>query len=157
MRHHGRSVQSSSDVWDQVVGKSMFLIFDDIEDQRDAVLLQEIADSNGMGESRFLLTSRDTQCALRKCEEDIADLEQRVWAKLKLSYDKLPGDEVKNMFLDIACFFLLDPYWRANDAMKAWSVIYGCPLNRIKILEDRSLLKVSRSKDHEGFDYMEFH
>ncbi|KAL2632404.1 hypothetical protein R1flu_017090 [Riccia fluitans] len=220
----------------------MFLVFDDIEDYRHTELLQEIADNNGIGESRFIVTSRNTQClqdcgdavhiipldclenrdakklltayafpnqeppesfegvlqeivdgsgglpltlevlgkylryqpielwaeipgALRKCEEDVADLEQRVWAKLKLSYDKLPGDEVKNMFLDIACFFISDPYdlwpfirsWRANDAMKAWSVVYGSALIRIKILEDRSLLKVSRSKDHEGFDYMGFH
>ncbi|KAL2623433.1 hypothetical protein R1flu_003638 [Riccia fluitans] len=102
--------------------------------------------------------------ALRKCE-DIADLEQRVWAKLKLSYDKLPSDEIKNMFLDIACFFILDDYdfrpslrpWRANDAMKAWSVTDRIAQNRVKLLEERSLLKVSRSKDHEGFDYMEFH
>ncbi|KAL2622466.1 hypothetical protein R1flu_002671 [Riccia fluitans] len=246
MWHHGRPVQSSSessrDGWYQVVGKSMFLVFDDIEDHRHADLLQEIADSNGMGESRFLLTSRNTQrlrdceddvhiipldhlddqdakklfttyafpnqgppksfegviqeivvgcgglpltlevlgkylrsepkeevwaeipIALRKCE-DIADLEQRVWAKLKLSYDKLPCDEVKNMFLDIACFFILDHYdippffwsWRANDAMKAWSVTATSAHNHVKLLEERSLLKVSRSKDHEGFDYMEFH
>ncbi|KAL2623385.1 hypothetical protein R1flu_003590 [Riccia fluitans] len=246
MCHHGRPVQSSSessrDGWYQVVGKSMFLVFDDIDHHRHADLLQEIADRNGMGESRFLLTSRDTQrlrdcgdavhiitldhlddqdakklfttyafpnqgppesfegviqeivggcgglpltlevlgkylrsepkeevwaeipIALRKCE-DIADLEQRVWAKLKLSYDKLPGDEVKNMFLDIACFFILHHYelrpfpwcWSVDDAMKAWSVIYGSAFNRIKILEDRSLLKVSRSKCHEGFDYLEIH
>ncbi|KAL2623469.1 hypothetical protein R1flu_003674 [Riccia fluitans] len=235
MCHHGRPVQSSSessrDGWYQVVGKSMFLVFDDIEDHRHADLLQEIADSNGMGESRFIMTSRNTQrlrdygdavhiipldflenrdttklltayafpnqeppesfegviqevvdrcgglpltlevlgkylryqpielwveipSALRKCE-DIADLEQRVWAKLKLSYDKLPGDEIKNMFLDIACFFVFGS-WSANDAMKAWSVIYGSALNRIKILEDRSLLKVSRSKYLEGFDDIEF-
>ncbi|KAL2623497.1 hypothetical protein R1flu_003702 [Riccia fluitans] len=244
MCHHGRPVQSSRessrDGWYQVVGKSMFLVFDDIEDHRHADLLQEIADINGMGESRFLLTSRDTQrlrgceddvhiipldhlddqdakklfttyafpnqeppksfegviqeivvgcgglpltlevlgkylrsepkeevwaeipIALRKCE-DIADLEQRVWAKLKLSYDKLPGDEVKNMFLDIACFFDhydLSPFfraWSANDAMKAWSVTYTSAHNRVKLLEERSLLKVSRSKNYEGFDYMEFH
>ncbi|KAL2623447.1 hypothetical protein R1flu_003652 [Riccia fluitans] len=242
IRHHGRSLQSSSDGWDQVVGKSMFLVFDDIDHHQHADLLQEIADSNGMDESRFLLTSRDTQrlrgcaddvhiipldhlddqdakklfttyafpnqeppesfeqviqaivaecgrlpltlevlgkylrsepkqkvwaeipIALRKCE-DIADLEERVWAKLKLSYDKLPGDEVKNMFLDIACFFILYPYdlwpfhgsWSADDAMKVWSVTDTCSYNRVKILEDRSLLKVSYSKDHEGFDYMEFH
>ncbi|KAL2623402.1 hypothetical protein R1flu_003607 [Riccia fluitans] len=234
MRHHGRSVQCSSDGWDQVVGKSMFLVFDDIDHHRHADLLQEIADSNGMVESRFLLTSRDTQrlrdcgdavhiipldclenrdakklltayafpnqeppesfegviqeivvgcgglpltlevlgkylrsepkeevwaeipIALRKCE-DIADLKERVWAKLKLSFDKLPDDEVKNMFLDIACFFTLDFYWNADDAMKAWSVIYGSALNRIKILEDRSLLKVSHSKNSWGFDYMKFH
>ncbi|KAL2623475.1 hypothetical protein R1flu_003680 [Riccia fluitans] len=239
MRHHGRSVQSSSDGWDQVARKSMLLIFDDIEDYRHAELLQEIADSNGMGQSRFLLTSRDTQrlrdcgdavhripldhldnqdakklfttyafpnqgppesfegviqeiavgcgglpltlevlgkylrsepkeevwteipIALRKCE-DIADLEQRVWAKLKLSYDKLPGDEVKNIFLDIACFFdhcdlVSFGAWSADDAMKAWSVTYTSAHNRVKLLEERSLLKVSRSKDHGGFDYMEFH
>ncbi|KAL2623599.1 hypothetical protein R1flu_003804 [Riccia fluitans] len=245
MYHHGRPVQSSSessrDGWYQVVGKSMFLVFDDIEDHRHVDLLQEIADSNGMGESRFLLTSRNTQrlrgcedvhiilldclddqdakklfttyafpnqeppesfegviqeivvgcgglpltlevlgkylrseskeevwaeipIVLRKCE-DIADLEQRVWDKLKLSYDKLPGDEVKNMFLDIACFFSIDHYdlrpffwsWRANDAMKAWSVTDRIAHNRVKLLEERSLLKVSHSKDHEGFDYMEFH
>ncbi|KAL2623684.1 hypothetical protein R1flu_003889 [Riccia fluitans] len=234
MRHHGRSVQCSSDGWDQVVGKSMFLVFDDIDHHRHADLLQEIADSNGMVESRFLLTSRDTQrlrdcgdavhiipldclenrdakklltayafpnqeppesfegviqeivvgcgglpltlevlgkylrsepkeevwaeipIALRKCE-DIADLKERVWAKLKLSFDKLPDDEVKNMFLDIACFFTLDFYWNADDAMKAWSVIYGSALNRIQILEDRSLLKVSHSKNSWGFDYMKFH
>ncbi|KAL2623177.1 hypothetical protein R1flu_003382 [Riccia fluitans] len=238
MCHHGRPVQSlnesSRDGWYQVVGKSMFLVFDDIEDHRHTDLLQEIADSNGMDESRFLLTSQDTQSlrgceddvhiipldhlddedakklfttyafpnqeppesfegviqeivvgcgglpltlevlgkylrserkdevwaeipiALRKCE-DIADLEQRVWAKLKLSYDKFPGDEVKNIFLDIACFFILDRYdlpWRANDAMKAWSVTNRIAHNHVKLLEERSLLKVSHYKHHEGFDYM---
>ncbi|KAL2623507.1 hypothetical protein R1flu_003712 [Riccia fluitans] len=100
--------------------------------------------------------------ASRKCE-DIGNLEQSVWAKLKLSYDKLPGDEVKNMFLDIACFFILDydlhpiSSWRANDALKAWSVTYTSAHNRVKLLEERSLLKVSRSKDLWGFDYTKFH
>ncbi|KAL2623572.1 hypothetical protein R1flu_003777 [Riccia fluitans] len=243
MRHHGGPVQSSSefflDGWFQVVGKSMLVVFDDIEDYRHAELLQTITSWNGMDESRFILTSRNTQClrdcgcdvhiiplecleykdarklliayafpnqdppesfegiiqeivvgcgglpltlevlgkylrsepmekvwaeipfALRKCE-DIADLEQRVWAKLKLSYDKLPSDEVKNMFLDISCFFILHlplfhESWKPNDAMKAWSVTYMSAHNHVKILEDRSLLKVSRSKDNGGFDYMEFH
>ncbi|KAL2623618.1 hypothetical protein R1flu_003823 [Riccia fluitans] len=244
MFHHGRPVQSSSessrDGWYQVVGKSMFLVFDDIDHHRHADLLQEIADRNGMGESRFLLTSRDTQrlrdcedvhiipldhldnqdakklfttyafpsqeppesfegviqeivarceglpltlevlgkylrsepkeevwaeipIALRKCE-DIADLEHRVWAKLKLSYDKLPGDEVKNMFLDVTCFFGhydLSPslqLWSADDAIKAWSVTYTSAHNHVKLLEERSLLKVSRSKDRRWrVDYMDFH
>ncbi|KAL2623069.1 hypothetical protein R1flu_003274 [Riccia fluitans] len=52
MCHHGRPVQSSSessrDGWYQVFGKSMFLVFDDIEDYRHARLLEEIAESNGM-------------------------------------------------------------------------------------------------------------
>ncbi|KAL2623520.1 hypothetical protein R1flu_003725 [Riccia fluitans] len=239
MRHHGRPVLSSSkssqDGWYQVVGKSMFLIFDDIEDYRHAELLHAIAERNGMDESRFLLTSRNTQrlrdckpdvhiislecleyqdarklltayafpdqeppqsmkevirkvvvgceglpltlevlgkylryqpielwaeipVALRKCEEDIADLEQRVWATLKLSYDNLPSHEVKKMFLDIASFFILDggPF-SADDAMKAWSVTYGSALSRIKILEDRSLLKVGHYKNEQGFDCKRFH
>ncbi|KAL3698320.1 hypothetical protein R1sor_012396 [Riccia sorocarpa] len=39
--------------------------------------------------------------ALRECDQ-VADLEEKVWAKMQLSYDRLPGNGVKHMFLEIA-------------------------------------------------------
>ncbi|KAL2623067.1 hypothetical protein R1flu_003272 [Riccia fluitans] len=45
----------------------------------------------------------------------------------------------------------------ADDAMKAWSVTYGSALSRIKILQDRSLLKVGHYKNEQGFDCKRFH
>ncbi|KAL2623541.1 hypothetical protein R1flu_003746 [Riccia fluitans] len=235
MRHHGVPVPSGSsrDGWYQVAGKSLLLVFDDIEDYRHAELLQEIADNNGMGESRFILTSRNTQrlqecgddvhiirldgldrqdakrlftsysfpgkeppesfrevvqevvdgceglpltleilgkylrgrkierwleipTALRKCEDEIADLQERVWAKLQLSYDGLPGEKVKNIFLDIASFFIfseVEHSFSADDAIIAWSSVYGGALNHLDTLVDRSLVTVRHHEDEVGIDY----
>ncbi|KAL3690379.1 hypothetical protein R1sor_016688 [Riccia sorocarpa] len=95
--------------------------------------------------------------ALRRCTKDIADLEQRLWARLQLSYEGLPGNEVQNMFLDIASFFIghLNPF--ADDVLMAWSSIYGGEHNRIKILVDRSLVTVRRYEDEDGVTQAEFY
>ncbi|KAL3701233.1 hypothetical protein R1sor_019255 [Riccia sorocarpa] len=238
MRHRGVPVGSSSGSsgggWSQVTGKSLFLVFDDVVDVRHVTLLEEIAHENGMEESRFVLTSRDTQrlvdcgddvhtipvdflgsrdakklfttyafpgkeepperfrelveqivhgceglpltlevlgkylrgkdfelwdeipTALRKCDE-VAGLEEKVWGKLQLSYDGLALDELKNMFLEIASFFIYDVFI-ADDAIKAWSAIYnGIVYSRLKILEERGLVTVRHEKDDFGGDWREFY
>ncbi|KAL3701237.1 hypothetical protein R1sor_019259 [Riccia sorocarpa] len=238
MRRRGVSVGSSSGSsgggWSQVTGKSLFLVFDDIVDVRHVTLVKEIAHENGMEESRFVLTSRDTQrlvdcgddvhtirvdflgsrdakklfttyafpgkeeaperfrelverivdgcqglpltlevlgkylrgkdfelwdeipTALRKCDE-VAGLEEKVWGKLQLSYDGLPSDEVKNMFLDIASFFIYHVF-PADDAIMAWSAIYGgIAHSRLQILEEGDLVTVRHQKDPFGEAKKEFY
>ncbi|KAL3697970.1 hypothetical protein R1sor_012046 [Riccia sorocarpa] len=237
MRRHGVPVSSgtgrSGDEWYQVAGKSLFLVFDDVESSEHIDLLKEIAHDNGVGESRFVLTSRNSQrlhdcgddayslrldcldkrdavklftayafggeeppesskeiveevvdgcgglplslevlgkylrgqdtalwveipAALRKCDE-IADLEEKVWAKLELSYNGLPENEVKNIFLDIVWFLTPASGFFPDDAIMAWSSIYGSTLNRLKLLEDRSLVSVHHRKDEVGNDHPTFH
>ncbi|KAL3697979.1 hypothetical protein R1sor_012055 [Riccia sorocarpa] len=241
MRRHGVQVSSgtgrSGDEWYQVAGKSLFLVFDDVESSEHIDLLKEIAHDNGLGESRFVMTSRNSQrlhdcgddayilrldcldkrdamklftayafggqeppessneivekvvdgcgglplslevlgkylrgqdtalwveipAALRKCDE-IADLEEKVWAKLELSYHGLPGNEVKNIFLDIVWFLTSASDFTSgfypDEAIIAWSSIYGSALNRLKLLEDRSLVRVHHEKDREGEDHTRFH
>ncbi|KAL3701235.1 hypothetical protein R1sor_019257 [Riccia sorocarpa] len=241
MRHRGVSVGSSSgssggDLWSQVSGKSLFLVFDDVVDVRHVTLLKEVAHENGMEESRFVLTSRDTQClvdcgddvhtirvdflgsqdakklfttyafpgkeepperfrelverivdgcqglpltlevlgkylrgkkfelwdeiptALRKCDE-VAGLQGKVWGKLRLSYDGLPSEKVRNMFLDIASFFIYNNTFLADDAIMAWSAIHGGIVHsRLQILEERGLVTVRHhQKDGFGEDWKEFY
>ncbi|KAL3680166.1 hypothetical protein R1sor_023122 [Riccia sorocarpa] len=240
MRHRAVPVRKADqvyeDVWYQVKGKSLLLIFDDVDSDEQVEILQEIADENGCIESRFILTSRDSELlrgddirticpnhlgkedaekllsahafpkggelseslrkiiqevieaceglpltleilgkhlrsrrtelwteipnALRRCTKDIANLEHRLWARLHLSYDGLPGNEVQNMFLDIASFFILRneylPPFGVDDAIMAWSSIYGGAHNRLQILEDRSLVTVRRYEDC-GVTRMEFY
>ncbi|KAL3697971.1 hypothetical protein R1sor_012047 [Riccia sorocarpa] len=242
MRLHGVPVSSvtglSGDGWHQLAGKSLFLVFDDVENTEHIDLLKEIAHDNGVRESRFVLTSRNAQrlqdfgddgyilrldcldkrdtmklftayafggqeppessigkeivkkvvdgcgglplslevlgkylrgqdsalwveipAALRKCDE-IADLEEKVWAKLELSYNGLPGSEVKNIFLDIVSFFTfprdIDFRFSQDDAIMAWSSTYSSALNRLKLLQDRSLVRVHHSKNGDGEDRTTF-
>ncbi|KAL3675288.1 hypothetical protein R1sor_025236 [Riccia sorocarpa] len=86
--------------------------------------------------------------ALRECDK-VASLEEKVWSKLQLSYDRLP-EEVKQMFLDIATFFLFNYEFDADDAIMAWDSLFGNAHNRLQILEDRALV---RSR-HEKRGYM---
>ncbi|KAL3701639.1 hypothetical protein R1sor_019661 [Riccia sorocarpa] len=235
MRHRGAPVRKADqvheDVWYQVKGKSLLVVFDDVDNYQQPEFLREIAEDNQCSESRFILTSRNShllqevygdnihiirpnhlgnedakklltayafpkkpeppeslrkvvqevldgceglpltleilgkhlRCtpmelwaeipsALRRCTNDCADLEQRLWARLQLSYDGLPGDDVKKMFLDIASFFILQDKWGwqnpfADDAIMAWSSIYTSVLHHLQTLEDRSLVMVRRYKD----------
>ncbi|KAL3685002.1 hypothetical protein R1sor_003024 [Riccia sorocarpa] len=242
MCHRGVPVRKADqvyeDVWYQVKGKSLLLIFDDVDDDQHVDLLQEIAVKNECEESRFILTSRKSELlhgdnihtirpdhlgkedseklltayafpkeqelseslrkiihevieaceglpltleilgkhlrsrrselwaeipiALRRCTKHIANLEHKLWARLQLSYDGLLEKEVQNMFLDIASFFILkdkcswDHPFDVDDAIMAWSFIYGCEQNSLQILEDRSLVTVRR---HElwGVKHTEFY
>ncbi|KAL3678425.1 hypothetical protein R1sor_021381 [Riccia sorocarpa] len=66
MRCRGVPVCSSSGssgegLWSQVTGKSLLLVFDDVEDPMHVTLLKEIAHENKMEQSRFVLTSRNAQ------------------------------------------------------------------------------------------------
>ncbi|KAL3675293.1 hypothetical protein R1sor_025241 [Riccia sorocarpa] len=230
MRHHGVPVRSASgssggDRWYQVNGRSLLVIFDDVEDTDHVKLLKEIAHDNGMEESRFILTSRDVSCledcrpeyevhictldslqyedanklfityafpevqeppesfklvveqvvdgcgglpltlevlgnylkgksiekwkeipvALRECDK-VASLEEKVWSKLQLSYDRLPEEGLKQMFLDIATFFLFNERFDPDDAIMAWDSLFGNAHNRLQILEDRALVRTRHEK-----------
>ncbi|KAL3689099.1 hypothetical protein R1sor_015408 [Riccia sorocarpa] len=242
MFRHGVPVRSASGAsgaggWHQVTGRSLLVVFDDVQDLDHVDLLKEIA-HNPNEESRFILTSRDMNrlrdcgpdihicpldrlededanklfisyafpgqqeppkslrlvvkqvvdgCeglpltlevlgnylrgketehweeiprALRECDK-VADLDQKVWAKLQLSYDRLPENEVKNIFLDIASFFIFREFpfaFSVDDAISAWSSIYGSGRNRLQTLEDRALVNISTdSKDSEGYDRSYFY
>ncbi|KAL3677796.1 hypothetical protein R1sor_020752 [Riccia sorocarpa] len=228
-----RSANGSSDnEWHRVTGKSLLIVFDDINDHDHLQLVQEIAHDNEMGESRFVLTSRDTHrlhdddvymvqlnclgnrdakelftayafggkevpeafkvvlqkvvdgCgglpltlevlgkylrgrtiekwleipeALRTCDTEIADLDKRLWRKLELSYNDL-GQKVKDMFLDIASFFVLTSHvFTADDAIMAWSSSDGGVQNRLDILVGRSLVEVREEKDRLGCERKKFY
>ncbi|KAL3685094.1 hypothetical protein R1sor_003116 [Riccia sorocarpa] len=237
MRHHGVPVRSGRGAceevgWYETVGKSMFIVFDDVEDQH-VERLKEIARENAMEESRFILTSRNAldlqSCsytqrlgvlgsqdarklfttyafpqeeeppeqfrevveqvvegceglpltlevlgrylkgrqiqlwneipqALKACDA-IANLEEKVWSKLQLSYDGLPGNEAKNMFLDVASFFIWSIFNGSVDDVKgAWFSLYGGVVdNRLQVLEDRALLSIRDEVDDEGTGYTMFY
>ncbi|KAL3675363.1 hypothetical protein R1sor_025311 [Riccia sorocarpa] len=226
------SGSSGAEDWHQVMGRSLFVVFDDVEDTEDHVtLLREIA-HNGNEESRFILTSRNRNClrdcghicslgtlededanklfimyafpdqkeppepfrlvveevvagceglpltlevlgkylkdekeideweeiptALRKCDK-IGNLQERVWAKLQLSYHRLE-DEEKYIFLDIASYFVFsDCRFSVQDAISAWTSIYGSGRNRLRTLEDRALVRISHWKGFLGDDRIGFY
>ncbi|KAL3698344.1 hypothetical protein R1sor_012420 [Riccia sorocarpa] len=243
---------SGAGSWYQVTGKSLLVVFDDVEDIEHVKLLKEIAHDNRMGESRFILTSRDINrlrdcgheheihvcqldglkfedakrlfvtyafpgqqeppesfrrvvkevvggcgglpltlevlgnylrdkemehweeipAALGECDQ-VADLEEKVWAKLQLSYDRLPGNEVKYMFLEIASlgeFFGKTGFsswspgfylpFSVDDAVLAWTSIYGRGRNRLQTLVDRALVRIVYYKEFWGSEkrfYMHEH
>ncbi|KAL3689214.1 hypothetical protein R1sor_015523 [Riccia sorocarpa] len=69
MHHQGkltsRSVRMYSDLWTELIGKKLLLVFDDISQVQQAELLREIADDNAMMDSRFIATGRDEQLLRR--------------------------------------------------------------------------------------------
>ncbi|KAL3698324.1 hypothetical protein R1sor_012400 [Riccia sorocarpa] len=102
--------------------------------------------------------------ALGECDQ-VADLEEKVWAKLQLSYDRLPGNEVKYMFLEIASlgeffgkrwFYDYGPF-SVDDAVLAWTSIYGSGRNRLQTLVDRALVRILDYKDPLGGDEKRFY
>ncbi|KAL3694257.1 hypothetical protein R1sor_007908 [Riccia sorocarpa] len=244
----GGASGSGAGDWYQVTGRSLLVVFDDVQDPDHVKLLKEIAHDNKMEESRFILTSRDAN-RLRDCEpeykidvrrldelefedatrlfltyafpgqqetpesfrrvvkevvdgcgglpltlevlgnylrgkemehweeipaalgecDEVADLEEKVWAKLQLSYDRLPGNEVKYMFLEIAslgeffgetsfsgCHQAYRPF-SVDDAVLAWTSIYGRGRNRLQTLEDRALVRILDYKDPIGRDERRFY
>ncbi|KAL2641902.1 hypothetical protein R1flu_009489 [Riccia fluitans] len=59
---YGQPIQSSGEgVWDEIRGKTLLLVFDDIDENRHADLLQEIAEGNDQEGSRFIATSRNKE------------------------------------------------------------------------------------------------
>lgn len=48
--------------------------------------------------------------------------DEKLWAQLKLSYDSLDHEE-KEMFLDVACFFVESQY-NLREAKYAWDILY---------------------------------
>ncbi|KAL3679247.1 hypothetical protein R1sor_022203 [Riccia sorocarpa] len=244
MLRHGVPVRSASGSsgageWYQVTGRSLLVVFDDVQDTDHVKLLKEIAHDNGMEESRFIVTGRDRN-RLRDCAQDIhicgldvledvdanklfityafpgqqeppeslrpvvkqvvdgceglpltlevlgmylrgeketeqweeiptalrecnkiADLDQKVWAKLQLSYDRLPENEVKYMFLDIASFFIFSEVsdrFPVDSAISAWTSMYGIGHSRLQTLVDRAMVRIiTTGKDDEGNDEREFY
>ncbi|KAL3698339.1 hypothetical protein R1sor_012415 [Riccia sorocarpa] len=98
--------------------------------------------------------------ALGECDQ-VADLEEKVWAKLQLSYDRLP-ENTKYMFLEIASLgeffgetgFSVasgdNRHFSVDDAVWAWTSIYGTGRNRLRTLEDRALVRILDYKDWRG-------
>ncbi|KAL3692609.1 hypothetical protein R1sor_006260 [Riccia sorocarpa] len=242
MLRHGVPVRSASGSsgageWYQVTGRSLLVVFDDVQDTDQVKLLKEIAHDNGMGESRFIVTGRDRN-RLRDCAQDIhiceldkledvdanklfityafpgqqeppeslrpvvkqvvdgceglpltlevlgmylrdeketeqweeiptalrecnkiADLDQKVWAKLQLSYDRLPENEVKYMFLDIASFFIFNEVsvqFPVDAAISAWTSMYGIGHSRLRTLVDRAMVRIITT-DLAGNEWREFY
>ncbi|KAJ0763439.1 putative TIR domain, P-loop containing nucleoside triphosphate hydrolase [Helianthus annuus] len=88
------------------------------------------------------------KCALARLK-DIPDDE--VTKRLKISYDGLTPHE-KVLFLDIACFF------RGEDKDEVMMVFDACnlhPVIGIKVLEQKSLIKVSKEGRFEMHDLIE--
>ncbi|KAL3689179.1 hypothetical protein R1sor_015488 [Riccia sorocarpa] len=69
MHHQGklisRSVRMYSDLWTELIGKKLLLVFEDISQVQQVELLREIADDNAMMDSRFIATGRDEQLLRR--------------------------------------------------------------------------------------------
>ncbi|XP_022040249.2 TMV resistance protein N [Helianthus annuus] len=73
--------------------------------------------------------------------------EDKVMERLKISYDGLEPYQ-KDLFLDIACFMRSWYSWMMDDAMKVLDACNLHPVIGLKVLEQKSLIKVSK----EGFE-----
>ncbi|XP_043719685.1 uncharacterized protein LOC122667477 [Telopea speciosissima] len=67
-----------------------------------------------------------------------------VYGKLKVSYDNLQDDIEKAMFLDAACFFV---GWEEETVISIWEACGFEPKYRLEVLNRKSLLKISESKE----------
>ncbi|XP_031122163.1 TMV resistance protein N-like [Ipomoea triloba] len=68
---------------------------------------------------------------------------------LKISYDALDDDHAKNIFLDIACFFIGDD---KNNTVKILEACNFVSAEGIEILRERCLLKINKSGNFEMHD-----
>ncbi|BFI34214.1 protein SERAC1 [Marchantia polymorpha subsp. ruderalis] len=55
--------------------------------------------------------------------EDVVGLDKKLWAQLRVSYDRL-GSQEKEIFLDAASFFS-NSTWKLREAKACWRVLYG--------------------------------
>ncbi|KAL2649761.1 hypothetical protein R1flu_017889 [Riccia fluitans] len=99
----------------------------------------------------YLQSTRDEKVwdqvpvALRNAES-IGDWEERLWAKLRISFDALQEEE-KNMFLDVACVFNRDTSRFTYKQVEAAWASYNPSSNLLfQKLLDRSLVKVVEGK-----------
>ncbi|CAM6126744.1 unnamed protein product [Calypogeia fissa] len=85
----------------------------------------------------------DWEQTLRALEaaEHVKDLDERLWAKLKVSYDDL-GPKEQQIFLDATTFFGGEYDWTLGEALAAWSAAYETTSERLQwqTLVDMSLV-----------------
>ncbi|KAL3694796.1 hypothetical protein R1sor_008447 [Riccia sorocarpa] len=95
-------------------------------------------------------TWRELPIALSKAEA-LPFLEERVWAKLRISYDAL-GEEEKNVFLDLACFFMYPEsrIFTHEIVNSLFSSRCASVSNILQSLTDKSLLRMKDISYVEG-------
>ncbi|PTQ37084.1 hypothetical protein MARPO_0059s0034 [Marchantia polymorpha] len=90
------------------------------------------------------LKKKDSESIWSQCfdaldeAENISDWDERLWAKLEVSYKTLKPDE-KEIFLDAATFFN-NSIWNLREAKSCWRVLYGYQDIRCRTLVDLCLV-----------------
>ncbi|KAJ0896139.1 putative P-loop containing nucleoside triphosphate hydrolase [Helianthus annuus] len=80
--------------------------------------------------------------------------EEKVMERLKISYDGLEPYQ-KDLFLDIACFMRRWASWEMDSAMKVLDACNLHPVIGLKVLEQKSLIKVDSYGRFEMHDLIE--
>ncbi|KAJ0763446.1 putative TIR domain, P-loop containing nucleoside triphosphate hydrolase [Helianthus annuus] len=80
--------------------------------------------------------------------------EEKVMERLKISYDGLEPYQ-KDLFLDIACFMRRWTSWEMDDAMMVLDACNLHPVIGLKVLEQKSLIKVTEEGRFEMHDLIE--
>ncbi|KAM0014956.1 putative TIR domain, P-loop containing nucleoside triphosphate hydrolase [Helianthus debilis subsp. tardiflorus] len=80
--------------------------------------------------------------------------EEKVMERLKISYDGLEPYQ-KDLFLDIACFMRRWTSWEMDDAMMLLDACNFHPVIGLKVLEQKSLIKVSKEGRFDMHDLIE--
>ncbi|PTQ26591.1 hypothetical protein MARPO_0893s0001 [Marchantia polymorpha] len=70
--------------------------------------------------------------------KDVGRLDDKLWAQLRVSYDRL-GSQEKEIFLDAASFFS-NSSWKLREAKACWRVLYGYKDIQWQTLIDLSLV-----------------
>ncbi|OAE29019.1 hypothetical protein AXG93_3112s1060 [Marchantia polymorpha subsp. ruderalis] len=90
------------------------------------------------------LKKKDDESIWRQCldaldeAENVSDWDERLWAKLEVSYKPLSLEE-KQIFLDAATFFN-NSTWNLREAKSCWRVLYGLEDIRWRTLVDLCLV-----------------
>ncbi|KAL3685096.1 hypothetical protein R1sor_003118 [Riccia sorocarpa] len=161
MRRHGVPVHSASgscggDGWYEVTGKSLLIVFDDVEDPDHVALLKEIVHENGVEESLFILTSRNAQ-RLKDCGYDLyivplGGLESQDAKKLFTTYAFPEGEEPPEVFREV-----VKQVVKGCGGLPLTLEILGRVENRLQLLQDRALVTVRKEKDGNGKEYTTFY